>query len=407
MFLSYVLCVDDDDSYTIRCIESLYQTNDDDFEVIVAQYHEGMLQARIMEYVARYDNLHIVTDEKNPMREAASLISKDAQFVQFLRSNRMATPYSRSILREQSHVADLIVPLVILQKKDSFVERRISDCSFSPDDESLSVFDFCIRKSLVDRYVTELTEDPDHTELFLDFLMALQKNFATTEEPCYYLAVGRSVDPLEQLDFDRLRLIAENVVTDPVTGASMKLYLKYVERMLRVVHSPLMEESVQEQAYEILALLGHSAMNQPVLQTIFRLNVGYRVEELTSMSYSGYRIATQVVSSYTHNTYAVLEKRLLEVAKRLETAENANTKAITQLKHDVAGISTNLHSMQGTLAKGIKVSEIATAKTTQSQAPMFQNPVQEVPYLFATGRLGLKTVWRSFCGWLRYKLHRK
>ena len=97
-------------------------------------------------------------------------------------------------------------------------------------------------------------------------------------------------------------------------------------------------------------------------------------------------------------------KEQTEILKNL--IEKKCSEQDKQIKKVVAGIEslqTNLHLLEKNVEKMKYTPVCVEPHTYGQQAPVMQDPVTEVPRLFAEGRLGLRVILMSIAAWFRCK----
>lgn len=421
MFISYIILPSHGETYLVRCIEFLYAQTESDFEVIVAESHFNTCSEYIKDALQTKNNFKII-GECNPadkLRAAAKLIDENAEFVQILESGTAATPHALKSLKRVAEGVDLIIPASIIKTSDGFLKRFPEGWENAKQMDILDAFDYCFRKSLLEKYEDEILRDPYHVEALIDVLLAIDTPFAFAEDICYYITKPEfGITPNEKLDYDKIQIISSNIMKPEVNSSKIKLFTKYIHRLVYVIDSERCDVKEKQAAFESLKEFGREISGNFVLNKIFTLNTGVPSADLQILDLSGYKTLRKEVFRLTDTENsvgtikAVLEgfarnrqesiKEIEEHVKALKIDYSERSDKIEKIQEEITAIYMNMNSiMQGTVNGSFNVSPQATGVSA------FNDPMTEVPYLYATGKLGLKTIFKSFGGWFRFKFRRK
>lgn len=422
MFISYIIQPLYGETYLVRCIESLYEQTGNDFEVIVAEYHFNICSEYIKEALETKANFKIISEcqPKDKLFAAAKLVNKDSQFVQLVNASSVATPSAFQAIRDAAEYADLLIPSTIIRTTEGFIRRFPNGWENAQQMDILNAFDYCFRKSLFDNYAEEILGNPMQVEMLMDILLSRDTPFAFVEETCYYITKSEySMIPEEKPDYDKLHIITANFINTTINANKVKLFTKYIHRLIYVIDSGRCDITEQVQALDALKEFGQQVKDNYIMSRIFALNTGVSIDDMQSLDLGGYRTLRREVFllSDTENSVgtisAILERferhRLDSVnevktdIQQIKTTYSEYAEKMEKIQEDITAMAANLHLlMQQTENSGFNV-----ALSTRGSTSSFNNPVNEVPYLYATGKLGLKTIIKSFNGWLRFKFRRK
>lgn len=420
MFISYIISPLCGETYLARCIESLYEQTEDDFEVIVAEYHFHTCSEYIKETLETKPNFKIIAEcqPKDKLMAAVKMADEQTQFIQLVDANAVATPNALKSIKAVSENADLIVPSTILRTAEGFVRRFPDGWENAGQMDILDAFDYCFRKSLFDIYADEILSDPGQVETLVDILLSRNTPFAFVKEICYYVTKPKYVmTAAEKLDYEKLSIIAASLSGITINANIVKLFTKYVHRLTYVIDSGRYNTDEQQQALNALKEFGNPMKEYYVMSKIFALNTGVPIEDLQVLDLGGYQTLRKEVlrlsgtENGSGNVGTVMErferqcmdfvKEMETNAKQIGTAYTSKVEDLDQIQENIAAISANLHClMQKAEGDGFQMSGTGNVSS-------FSNPVTEVPYLYATGRLGLKSILKSFNGWLRFKFSHK
>lgn len=425
MFISYIIPHLCGETYLIRCIESIYEQPLEDFEVIIAEYHFNTCKDYIKELLNTKSNFKVIEEckEEDKLKSAIKMIDKNAKFIQFLDSSTVATPHTVKTLKSVSEKVDLIIPSTIIRVSDGFKSRFPNGLKDIGNTDVMDAFDYCFSKTLFDKYENEIIVDLFHIEMLIDVLLSIGTPFKFTEETCYYIVKSENSFDDEKLDYDKLQIIASNIKKSKIDEVKVKLFTKYIHRLMCLIESDKADEQEQVKAYEILKKFGEEISDNYVMSKIFNLNTGVHVSDLENIDLSGYKTLKEEIFKFSNNTNGINvtadksgDKRKEEIITAIKVnmqnmrekyAENSGN--MNKIREDISSMSKNLHY----LMQKVESNEIISNSNNESivnnriEVTSFSDPVMEVPYLYATGKLGLKTIVKSFRGWFRYKLSRK
>ncbi len=419
MFISYIIPPYQSESYLVRCIASLYSQTSDDFEVIVAEYNFINSKDYIKEALEKRTNFKVIEEcrEEEKLSAAVRLIDESAEFVQFMDAGTVAMPHALETLRSAAGEAELLIPATVLKTSDGFVKRFQQGWEEAGETGGLNAFDYCFRKTLFDRYAENIIADLSHVETLLDILLCTGTPLVFVEAICYYITKSEFGNPYIAVnDYDKLQVISANIAKEELGSVKVKLFTKYVHRLTAVIDSDRIEYAEKLRAYETLRMFGEDAAGSFVLSKIFTLNTGIPAADMKTIDLSGYRTLRNEIfrlsdtESSVSTITAIMDDanlRHIEDVRRIEAGVNQLDKKYDKdgaetekMREDIAAMAANLHCLLQRIEEG-------GIGAGASGVSSFGNPVTEVPYLFATGKLGFKVILKSIRGWFRYKFSRK
>ncbi len=420
MFISYIIPPFQSEAYLVRCVESLYGQTADDFEVIVAEYSFSNCKDYIKDALKTKKNFRIIEEcrPEEKLAAAVRMISADAEFVQFIEASTVVVPHALDTIRNAAGDAELILPASILRLSDGFVRRFRQGWEAASDMGAMNAFDYCFRKSLFDRYEDNITADLYNVETLVDMLIGSGTPLVFVESVCCYMTKsGFEMPVIAVNDYDKLQVISANIAKEDLGSAKVKLFTKYVHRLTAVLDSETAEYAEQQKAYELLKQFGEDAAESNVLSRIFVLNTGIPVSDMKRLDLDGYKTLrseqfrlndTQTSVSVITEIFDNYNVKRNEDAARLERwikIYNDERKAMEienqKMREDIAALTANMHLLMEHIEQG----GIGTAAPSNVSA--FTNPIEEVPFLFATGKLGMKAIFKCISGWFRFKFSGK
>ncbi len=420
MFISYIIPPFQSDAYLVRCIESLYGQTSDDFEVIVAEYHFSGCKDYIKDALETKPNFKIIEEcrSEEKLASAVRMINPSAEFVQFVDVSTVAVPHALETLRTNAEDAQILLPASILRMGNHFIKRFAQGWENAEQFGVLTAYDYCFRKTLFDRYAESMTADLNAVEILVDTLIGSGTKLSFIAPVCYYVTKSEFVAPAIPVnDYDKLQVISANIDKEELGSVKVKLFTKYVHRLISVIDSKTAEYPEQCKAYEILRLFGENASANTTLSKIFVLNTAVPVSDMQELDLNGYRtlrselfrlsdtqnsvsMITEIFNNYNlkrDEDAARLERWIKNYNDERKAAEEENKK----MREDIAALTANMHLLMQRIEDG----NFGTGGGVSVSA--FHDPITEVPYLFATGKLGMKAIFKCISGWFRFKFSRK
>lgn len=421
MFISYIIPPFQSEAYLVRCVESLYGQTADDFEVIVAEFQFNNCKEYIKDALETKKNFKIIEEcrDEEKLSAAVRMISADAEFVQFVEASTVAVPHALETLRSAAGDALLVMPATILKMGGGFVKRFQNGWEDSGQMGALNAFDYCFRKTLFDKYAENIIADLYSVEILLDMLLGSGTSLAFVDSVCYYILKSEfSVPSIARNDYEKLQVISANIANEELGSVKVKLFTKYVHRLTAVIDSAVTEYDDQKEAYALLKVFGEDAAANNVLSRIFTLNTGIPIEDMKRLDLDGYKTlrnelfrlsdTQSSVSAITEimNTFNVQRvndaHRLEAWVKSYSEKYTAESMEMVKVREDIAALTANMHLLMQRIEEGGIGNGNGSAGVSA-----FNDPITEVPYLFATGKLGMKAIFKCINGWFRFKFSKK
>lgn len=358
MKVSYIIMPFEDAEYLIRCVNSLYRQLGEDYEVILA---ENVLDEKSLEFLAEKPQVKRISEAPQTVQEklskASSLLGGDCGYVQLLSVNTVVSPImSRAVLACEK--SDLIVPAVAVRKSDEFVvDAPETDVLFKILAEAPPQR-FCFGR-----------------ELFCEIAEKKFENFSS-------FILMKCTENISIKMLDEVCAYAER---DPESTASMaEVSLIEFAGKISYIHdgvlrfsaaNMIMDElltNMDEEKHSALCTLCGKCGDDILLNKLFEEKSGCGFYEFAALDLDEYRLL------FTGQSRAFIDDARVQIGEL--------KKAITELEKKAGSL------------------KIKAAIPAAQPAAVMSNPAVEVPKMYYEGRLGLKTIWRSFCGWLKYKL---
>lgn len=428
MFITYIITLVKNGDYLQRCIESLYAQKNNDFEIVIADYNVGSAEVYIEEQLNQRDNLKVINpcNKDDKLFAATQLIDKSTQFIQFIEETFFATPYAIEHLRKTvKDEIQMLLPNTVIQKDDVFIKQVTDNLEEVEISGKLTAFSYCFRKDLFELYLDDLIKNLYNIESVLDVILSKGTEPAYVNQICYYVVdIAATGDIAKVEDYDNIKLICENIIGDKLSSLQVKLFIKYLHRLMFIINSDNSTYKDKCKAYETLKQFGKSTISNPALNKIFMLNVGVPYQDIENLDLPIFLIIfnESLQCTCNENISAIiansLEKSYLRHENSLHLIESdisaincdnelknekltLEIEKIEKMHEDIIAMATNMHILMQRFEKD-DIKGIGDSKVSG-----FLEPVNEIPYLFATGKLGFKVLIKSFNCWLRYKFSRK
>ncbi|MDE6579974.1 MAG: hypothetical protein K2K41_05525, partial [Ruminiclostridium sp.] len=291
--------------------------------------------------------------------------------------------------------SDLIIPAAAVKNGDEFVLDRPEISEFKRNFDQYCPQRFCFGKEMFGEFKPEYIEN---SKLFSFFLLkAFVKGIkvTVTEDVVIYVQPFPISEQSENMDFGIVKEQSEYIISNlsKINNEETKASVlqKAAESIFDILNSD--ENTDSREAYKFLLNYCEEIKDDFLLKKIFEGTIGFEVEELLLMDYEQFAVYRAHVKGTASNPNVNMDfSEQNELLKDMKTALDVTKKELTDLKKDVSAIK----------AKPFTVAMPATATGT-----VINDPYTDIPQMYREGRLGLKTIIRSFNGWLKYKTSRK
>ncbi len=441
MKVCYIIMPFENAEYLIRCVNSLYRQLGDDFEVILA---ENVLDENALQFLAEKPQVKRISDisetDIEKLSEAASLISEDCEYVQLLDVTTVVSPIcTKAILGLEK--SDIIIPAVAIKKGDGFVVDNSDAAAVQKKFDGYSPLRFCYGRELFNKFISENAEYPESFQIFVINVFSGQYEIGITEDVCMYASsfapqnanldfetVNKNCNAIFARLFDIADVEAQVMIFEKLLSKLLpflsdknievrqpafnllhffsdtsferlsefpKVETRVVifEKILNATFPFLSDESIEirQAAFDAIREFYQGVQNNFLFRSLIESKVGFETDDFLSMDYEEYTLYKTHVHGaknvVTQADNAAQNKLLKDMKASLDSAK----KEIVNLKNETACVKKEVAAVKS------KPVFIPTAQNNLS------NPSVEVPRLYREGRLGFKTIWKSFCGWLKYK----
>lgn len=383
MKVSYIIMPFENAEYLIRCVNSLYRQLGEDYEVIIA---ENGLDEKSVEFlnekpqVKRISETPQTAEEK--LSEATELISGDSDYVQLLDVNTIVSPIcTKAIIACEE--SDLIVPAAAVKKGDGFVVDTPELSALEKKYNKYSPQRFCFGREFFSRFTDEIICDAGDFSLFLLSVFAKKCVINFIDDVCMY-ANGFASDDRTDDDLETVKAhcaVAFNLFSD-IENVEVKVGI--IEDYTNKFSEFLADEDVgnRQNAFYALQDICENVQDVFLFKRYFEGKIGFETEDFLRLNYEEYTVYKTSVPGIKNSVTPVDNAAQNKLLKEMKAAIDKTNKELSELKKH-----------------GAKPMIIPSA-----QGAAMRDPAVDVPQMYREGRLGLKTIWRSFCGWLKFKL---
>lgn len=409
MKISYIIMPFEEDTYVVRCVNSLYRQPGTDYEVILAENVFGDNAGELRAFLDEKSRLARISGEEKSFSEkmasALRLVSADSDYVMFIEADTVVSPVAaQAILKNEK--SDLIFPCAAVKEADGFVRDRMDWHGVFQNIENYPPQRFCFAAAFFGEdnprgcFQEEFFEDHDSFFSFLFSLYAKGTTAHSTEDVCIYVekfSVGTAAVEDSRKAFARAKenidMIWNNFSRCNDIRIQTEIFDRLTFRLMEFMGSEV--EEVRHAAYEAMQEVCGRVSSSLFFRRLFELKTCCEAEVFSGMGLEEYEIYRErLPGAGAAAIDAAGQEKMFQEIKI----------AMGDVKKDICELSEGLSSLTKDFSALEKSSQITMASLAQTQPQTFRNPAIEVPALYREGRLGFRTIWRSLEGWLKHKL---
>jgi len=433
MKISYVILPFENTEYLIRCVNSLYRQLGEDYEVILAENDFGEETEKIEEFLkSRQGLLRIskpgyagtkqasypevspaepesrqktasIESRKEKISKAFSLVSAESDYVMFLDVDTVAAPVCAKAILECGQ-SGLVIPAVAIKKEDGFVYDSPDITAIQKNFDEYNPQRFCFGRTVFTEFLPEYLEDNEAFSVFLLSVFARETKISIMKDVCLYAVSFSALNSQEETAYEAQKVHC-NAVFSKLPGirdaeTRIVIFEKLINRL-----SPFLEDDnpeIRKGAYEILQDFYKGVQGDFLLKRFMERKTAAAFEDFSVMDYSEYAAYRNYVMGMKQDAVSgeavALDKLLSDMKAAVESAKKDTDKIwkeIEKARKDISGLAQSQNQAIAAVIHAMPV------PSSPSGSPV------DIPLMYREGRLGLKTIIRSFGGWLGYKLSRK
>ncbi len=409
MRISYIITPFGSSEYLIRCVNSILRQTSGDNEIIIAENGYEISEEN-REYLAA-KGIKEISDEPQTdfekMTEAIKSVRENS-LVKFIDIDTVAVPVASDEAAKCER--DIVLAALAVKNNDGYYIEK-------PDGRG-SLQSVFIKKELLENISQEALTDPFLFEIWLDKTVASGAEYGSVDDVCFYVqnefAADDKVTARKYIDRKNdLLVIFENSLKNSGTKTGLTLFDKYLSALYKFMCSENYDPQTKEEIFGIVKDTARIIGENEFARRLFLLYFGADVDAIAGMDAQAYIFYSQRVLTLSDKTIVTAQleqivedttepiKKSLSVISQIKSKqeeESEKTKAlskeISKLKNDIAALTKNMHFVFNSASAG-------------GETGVYAEPLQQIPAMFAQGKLGFKVIIKSFKAWLKYKFSRK
>lgn len=367
MKVSYIIMPFEDSTYLIRCVNSLYRQLGENYEVILA---ENVFDENIVDFLSQIPQIKLISENPRTngekLAEAFTLICDDSNYVQFIDVTTVVSPILTNAILS-SEESDVILTSLAVHTGDSFAAVQADILNLIKNPKSLICEQVCFRVEAVKKLIS------GDFDFYSVLLLKIIENasFGIVDEICMYVDNKAENDAKVSISSEITSECIDNIYN--LRNADMRI----------AVAGVLIDIFLEDEDYSSLRELGRKCENDLLLEKLFKAKTFCSAGDFVKLNDDEYPLYITVEAERDEGSEAA---RSINEKKQFEEIN----KSLEDIKKEIAFIKS-------------KPPVISIAKS----APVLTDPSTEVPKMYYEGRLGLKTILKSFRGWLKFKFSKK
>lgn len=406
MKISYIIAPFRSSEYLVRCINSILRQTLSDNEIIIAE-NSFELSEEIKACLSSKEQIKRISDKPQTELEKIAEAVEAAQentLIKFMNVNTVAVPIASA--EAEKCESDVVFTAAAVKNNEDYDVKK--------PDAYMTLQNAFIKKEMLATMPEEAFADPFLFELWMDRNLSEEIKYSSTDEICFYIQEQSAADtgtPQQLINAkDELLVIFENSLKNSGTKEGLALFDKYLSALCRLMNNESCDDKTKAEAFEIVKETARLVGDNDLAQRMFLLYFGVSAEAAAGMDaeaymfYSGRVLALSDQSIVVARLEQIVEnstqpiRNSLSLITEIKSKQNDEAKKnkamsdeINKLKNDIAALTKNMHFVFNSASAG-------------GETEVFTEPLQQIPALFAQGKLGLKVIIKSFKAWLKYKL---
>lgn len=409
MKISYIITPFKSSEYLVRCVNSILRQTGENNEIIIAE-NAAELTDEVDNYIFSVCGAKRISDKPisdfEKISEAVKA-AKDGSLIKLIDVDTVAVPIASAEAAECE--ADIVFAAVAIKHNEDYdIERP---------DVRFSLQNAFIKKETLAAMPQEAFDDPFLFELWMDKNISSGVEYGCTDDICFYIqkenderAAGTAQKYIEY-SAELTAVFESSLKSDRKAG--LQLFDKYISKLYKFMCSEQYDYTVKESIFNIIKDAARLIGDNEFAQRLFLLYFGASAEAIADMDIQAYlffsqrvltlsdkAIVTAQLEQIVENSTASLRKSLsvIDDIKSKQDEEAKRTKSMSEevnkLKNDIAALTKNMHF-------------VFNSASVVGETEAYTEPLQQIPAMFAQGKLGLKVIMKSFKAWLKYKFSRK
>ncbi|MCM1063624.1 MAG: hypothetical protein NC420_03965 [Eubacterium sp.] len=386
MKICYIITPFENTDYLIRCINSLYRQLDNNFDVILAENDFAEKNDELQEFLSEKKQVIRISDKpksnEDKLNEAIKLLPEDSDYVMLIDVNTVIAPIAARAI-SNCEKSDMIIPAAAIRCGDEFLLDNPDSLDLINNIENYSPYNVCFGRKLFAGFSADYLQNQKNFSFFILGKYLENPIINTIKDVCIY--TEKYIWEEERAGIERLLTIQTRIVDslDDIKNVKVKYAVidKIIDNILEFLQIDVKNED-KISAFTVLQNLCRRYNDLVLFNKIVEHKTGCKTEEIISFNLDEYELFKSLYQMDNNSLFA---------AARLPVADEILPDivgALEEIKEDIAVIK----------------SEQKTYTIPIATSPTLGDPVQDVPRLYREGRLGFRTIWSSFKGWLGYKM---
>lgn len=399
MKISYIILPFESAEYLIRCVNSLYRQLGDDYEVILGENFFGEEFEELREFFGEKKELIRISQypetNEEKLKEAFSLVSDDSDYVMLIDVDTVVSPIAAQAMLSCDG-AELIIPAAAVKKENGFVIDAPDKDFVKRNPDKYPFQRFCYGKKLLEKINPQCICDMEKFYIFIISLFAEKAVVESVNEICFYSEPFKLPETTEHgfenvksaaaIIFDKLHKIDDAEVCSVILD-------KLIFQTTYFLGAE--EETARLEAFSLLRDIGIKVQDKLLFRKLFEVKIGFDLADFLSLDYNEYKVYKSLAVNAGSSEAGIASADLAKQEKMIMDLNNT----VKETQKDIAAI-------------GKKIAEFAKSQNQAVAAVIgarqnYSDPALDIPKMYREGRLGLKTIIRSFSSWLKYKFSRK
>lgn len=387
MKVSYIIMPFENAEYLIRCVNSLYRQLGEDYEVILA---ENELDEKSIDFLNEKPQVKRISETPQTAEDkllgAIELISGDSDYVQLLDVNTVVSPIcTKAIVACEK--SDLIVSAAAIKRDNEFILDKPELLTFENNYDKYVPQRFCFGRDLFERFSDEIIQSTGAFSLFLLSAFAEDRAINFTDDVCMY-ADGFASDDRTDDDLETVKEHCAASFDLFPNIESVQVKIKIVGEFTEKISKFMVDEDVKvrQEAFYALQDICENIQDNFLFKRYFESKIGFEAEDFMRLNYEEYTAYKTSIPGAKNSVTPVDSAAQNKLLKDMKASLDSTKKELLELK---------------------KLSVKPIIIPAPQGAAALKDPSVDIPQMYRDGRLGLKTIWRSFCGWLKFKFSGK
>lgn len=406
-FVSIIIPEFEETDYLVRCMNALLRQTANHIEIIIAQTEfDEKNEAIIADYLEKHENIRLISRTGESAHSLNLAIKQSCgEYLLFVAVDEVLAPNAvEALLTEVEGTKDSICFNMAVKQENGLFSKLYPEDAVSSSvllHNGLNLYNhFFQREHLLSDKLPFCCFD--YLSEYL-FLLQYHCTFPESRMLNQVFMYKDSMETLADTTLEEWEIHTEalqKLIGDYLQYQTIDDNFMLINQVIQPVYQlyDSLEESEQKAAFDLLKKLLEPYQNDSCYCGYIEALLNIRLNILISSNHSTYRSYIELIRGRTDIPATMVETKAL---KQLESRQNQITAVISELQSKANYIQDMVVQNQVQMAQ-----EREELKQTLVGYVDIYDPATSVVNAFSQGKLGLKTVFRCFRGWLAYKLRR-